>query len=181
MQYFGWMYIFTCGVMPSSPHFMGEPNLNAEGDFLVRESIGLNYTVGVLLLLVFAASMAMGDYGWSHYMSALALLLIPAALYLAKGRRNAVSIRINKSGFYCGGKLVTDWVNFFDATITEDAVPGSFQDHFFLFIRYYKASQAGLYARKIRLSNTQDKSEEEIIAAIRFYSKVSREMVDLSK
>jgi hypothetical protein len=38
-------------------------------------------------------------------------------------------------------------------------------------IKYYKDGEPGYYGRKIRLTDTQDKSEEEIIAAVKFYYK----------
>jgi hypothetical protein len=38
-------------------------------------------------------------------------------------------------------------------------------------IKYYKEGFPGYYGRKIRLTNTQDKSEEEIVTAITFYFK----------
>ena len=38
-----------------------------------------------------------------------------------------------------------------------------------MMIRYYKSGEDGYFGRKIPFTDTQDKSEEEIIAAIKFY------------
>lgn len=42
-------------------------------------------------------------------------------------------------------------------------------DKFSLYIQYYKNDQPGCFGRKIPLTNTPDKPEEEIMAAVRFY------------
>ena len=148
---------------------------NAEADFLVKESKGFNYFIGILLLIIFVVAIALGDYGWSNYLSAMALFLIPAAFFIAKARGNAVRIKINKSGFYYNGALITSWDRFIDARLTQDLVPGSIKDNFIILIRYYGHDPAEAYWSKIPLSNTQDKADEEIIAAIDFYYKASRE------
>lgn len=43
-------------------------------------------------------------------------------------------------------------------------------------IKYSKEGQSGYYGRKIPLTDTQDKAEEEIIAAIKFYHTHSKLM-----
>lgn len=159
---------------------MKETNLNAKSDFLVRESVGFNYFIGILLLIIFIAAIALGDYGWGNYLSALMLFLLPAAFFIAKARGNAVRIKINKTGFYHNGVLITTWDRFIDARLTEELVPGSIQDNFIILIRYYGNDYIQAFWSKIPLSNTQDKADEEIIAAIDFYYKASRQTSDTS-
>ena len=146
--------------------------LNANEDFLVKESMAVNYVAGIFLLAVFVISFAVGDYGWGPFLSATAILLIPAAFYLARAGRNAIIIRINKTGFFYAGTLVTNWKNYVDAVISQDEIVGSIQDNFALLIRYYGDEEL-IYTMKIPLSNTQDKAEEEIIEAIAFYYEAS--------
>ncbi|MDQ3683185.1 MAG: hypothetical protein M3352_08955 [Bacteroidota bacterium] len=144
---------------------MSQAKLNVEEDFLVKESVTFNYVAGIILLTVFIVSMAAGDYGWANYLSALAILLIPGAFFIARARRNTTSIKINKHGFYFAGKLITSWENFFDAVLSQEEKLGSIQDNFIILIRYYGSDKTVLYSLKIPLSNTQDKAEEEIINA----------------
>jgi hypothetical protein len=42
-----------------------------------------------------------------------------------------------------------------------------------LYIDFYIDGQAGYYRRKMKLPNTSDKSEEEILEAIRYFCKFS--------
>ena len=159
---------------------MRSSQLHAEGDFLVRESRSINFMAGGIMLIVFAVSMSFGDYGWSNYLYALCLFLIPGAIAIGKGRRNAIVMTINKTGFYHAGKLVSDWNLFYDAVVQHKLVPGSYNDNFVLDIRFYSPDHTLLYTYSIRLTNNQDKSEEEIIAAIHFYYNASKAQPSVS-
>jgi len=147
--------------------------LNAEEDFLVKESPEINFIAGSILLFVFIVSYLVMDDGWSNYFAALVLFLLPAAFFIARGKSSHVIMKINKTGFYYHGNLVTRWPYFMDAQVYEELVPGSIRDNFILMIRYYAENLSVYYTLKIPLSNTQDKAEEEIIAAIDFYYKAS--------
>ncbi|HZF63536.1 MAG TPA: hypothetical protein VEZ55_03575, partial [Chitinophagaceae bacterium] len=91
--------------------------------------------------------------------------------------RNATIIKINRSGFYYAGQLVTDWKLFYDAVVQDKMAVGSYRDNFILDIRYYSTDRSLLYTQSIPLTNTQDKAEEDIIEAIRFYYAASRPSV----
>jgi len=85
-------------------------------------------------------------------------------------------MKINREGIYYYGQLLTDWDNFISwEFIDELPIPSygtdAVNDQLFLMIKYYKDNLPGYYGRKIRLTNTQDKSEEEIVGAIKFYFK----------
>lgn len=107
-------------------------------------------------------------------MFGLCLFLIPGAIAIAKGRRNAILITINKTGFYYGGKLITDWKLFCDATVYDRRAPGKYKDNFVMDLRYYSRDYNLIYTLNIPLTNNQDKAEEEIIEAITFCSTQSR-------
>jgi hypothetical protein len=86
---------------------------------------------------------------------------------------NKIIMTINKKGFYYLDELVTNWHNFIDAFVTQDEenrrIPYDVTDRFMLVIRYGKIGHTGFFIRKILMTATMDKSEEEIVAAIKFY------------
>lgn len=146
-----------------------QPRLSPDGEFLVKDSISTNLIIGSILLTVFLLSMSMGDYGWPNYLDALGLFLIPGAIAIARSRRNATIIRINKSGLFYGEKLVSGWSHFCDAHLIDDPPVGSFNDHYFLDFRYYSPDQSLIYTKRIPLTNTQDKDIGDVMKAIKFY------------
>lgn len=154
---------------------MTQPKLHKDADFHVKESSAINFLAGGIMLAVFFASMAFGDYGWRDYMFALCFFLIPGAFAIARGRRNATVMTINKTGFYYGGKHIADWGLFCDAAVYDRRAPGRYSDHFVLDFRYYSSDYALIYTLSVPLTNNQDKAEEEIIEAITFYHACSRE------
>jgi hypothetical protein len=86
---------------------------------------------------------------------------------------------INRNGFFYYGTLITSWGNFISARFHDDIpLPSNnsvaVSDKFYLVLRYYKDGRQEIYERRIRFTNTQNKSEEEILAAIRFYYKNSQ-------
>ena len=91
---------------------------------------------------------------------------------------------INKTGFYYLGKLVTGWKNFIDASVTQDEenrrIPYDITDRFILLVRYYKEGEPGYFGRKFLMTAAMDKSEEDIIAAIKFYYEKASEPVEVS-
>ena len=150
---------------------ISEENFNADGEFHVKESKGCNLSMGIILLvlssLIIIADIS-GNLG-GPFIKVFYLLLIPAVLFIRRGSANQTVITINKKGFFYGGQLLTSWDNFIDAAVTQEEKLLMIQDNFLLFIKYYKEGSPGYFGRKIPLTNTQDKAEEEIIAAIRFY------------
>ncbi|ANE51935.1 hypothetical protein [Flavisolibacter tropicus] len=155
---------------------MNELELTAEGEFVVRESKITNFIFGGAMLAVFFVSLFFGDYGWGNYLMGACIFLIPGAIAIAKGRRNTTIIRINKTGVYYAGRLVTDWNRFYDAVVRDKMQAGSYNDNFVLDLRYYAFDYSLLCTESIPLTNTQDKGEEEIIEAISFYKNLSKEL-----
>jgi hypothetical protein len=154
---------------------VSEDQFNAESDFVVKESMNMNVFTG-LLFLVFSLI----TFPTSVIMGGVALFIAIGAF--VRSAKDTTIIRINKKGFYYYGRLITDWEHFIsDQFIDELPLPQGndpgLNDRFFLFIKYYKEGELGYFGRKIRLTDSQDKSEEEIIAAVKFYYKKSREMV----
>jgi hypothetical protein len=147
------------------------PKVDPSEEFLVRQSTPVNYITGFLLILVFGTSLWGKDLGWVIYLKSLSLLLIPGAFLVAAGRRKAVLIKVNTVGIYFREELVTDWDHFSDAILFQDPEPGAINDRFFIMVKYTKGESLDLFGRKIPMLNTQDKADEEIIAAIqKFYN-----------
>ena len=136
-------------------------------EFLVRESRWGNYILGSLMILVFLISWWMGDYGWGMEMNIIVMFLIPAGFLFMRGRKNATLIRINSNGFFYRERLVTDWQHFADIKLCEEERGWRIDDHFYLMVRYTKPGTDDLFGRKIKMSNTQDKADEEIILAVK--------------
>jgi hypothetical protein len=95
---------------------------------------------------------------------------------LVASRKSQTIMTINKNGFFYYGSLLTNWSNFVSAEFLDEmptlsSTSSGLSDKFSLYIKYYRDDKPGCFGRKIPLTNTQDKSEEEIIAAIRFYSR----------
>jgi len=102
---------------------------------------------------------------------------------LVRSAKNQTVIIVNKTGFFHYGDLVTNWANFVSVDFV-DEVPvfssksAGLSDKFSLIMKYYKDDRPECFACKIPLTNTQDKSEEEIIAAIRFYHRNAKKTAE---
>jgi hypothetical protein len=137
--------------------------------FIVSQSKGINIFVALAFFGLFISSFFNNDptvkgggFRWAY------LALIPAILFFIRGIYTKEIIRISRQGIFYLGELVTKWENFVDARIDQDEILLSIQDNFVLFIRYKEGDR--LFQTKIPLRNTYNKAEEEIIAAIRFFS-----------
>ncbi len=146
---------------------ISEDQFQAEGDFVVKESKTMRLVIGLLLL---AISIYMIK---SSVVIGIVIAIAAIASFIAS-TKDRVIMTISKRGFFYYGSLLTNWKNFVSAEFIDEAPTISssstgFSDKFSLFIKYHKDDQPGCFGRKIPLTNTQDKSEEEILAAIRFY------------
>jgi hypothetical protein len=154
---------------------MAKTNLDINSDFIVGEEKILNYILAILCFALFmygAIDAARRHFIHIDYQSFFfALALIPAYFFLKKARSKRVFIRINKKGIYNDEKLVTGWANLLKAYIAEKERKGIYdiQDHFFLALDYKKDGSNGVVKKKIPLTNTQNKSEEEILEAVKFF------------
>jgi hypothetical protein len=140
---------------------ISDDQFNLESDFVVKESKNMNLIIGIFFLVFSLATFQM-----SVLMGCLTLFF--AVGTLARSAKNITVMTINKTGFYHYGELITDWDHF----ISEEFIDGLSrrgQDQCFLLIKYYKDGESGYFGRKIPFTDTQDKSEEEIMAAIKFY------------
>jgi hypothetical protein len=147
--------------------------LNKDGEFVVGEEKVLNYILALLFFGLFMYGLidAMLDqFKKMTYLNALfALALLPAIFSFKKARSKRVYIRVNKKGIFQDERLLTNWPNFLNAYITQKEVVLSIQDNFLLVVEYRKDGFDKGFRKKIALTNTQNKSEEDVLEAIKFF------------
>ncbi|RYY95039.1 MAG: hypothetical protein EOO11_16665 [Chitinophagaceae bacterium] len=143
---------------------MASAPTHTEEEFVVRESRVLNWLIMLSFGFIFIA-LVFNFLGW------LAPLLFgpPLIVFLLRRKGGGTVFRINAHGLYYYGKLITDWDHFVSARVVEEDQTGKFSDSFYLHLHYTR-DDGNVYKRRFPLSNTQDKAEEEIIAAIRKFS-----------
>lgn len=156
--------------------------LSNDSNFVVKESRTVNLVFGILLLILSAIILYHIAFDYHRdqmmrYKKMLSLSLVPALFFMLRAYMRRELFLINKSGIYRCNALVTNWNNFIKANITQEAITGSYQDNFVLIIEFYKKNEEGYFVRKMKLPNTMDKSEEEILEAIRYFSQFSNRYV----
>jgi len=130
----------------------------------------LNYFIAALFFVIFIFGLVDGISTNSTALTvgSFAVLII-AILYFIKARSKRIHIRINKKGLYHDEKLVTDWAHFLNATISQKERVWSIQDNFILVVEYLKDHSKKGFRRSIPLTNTQNQSEEDVLAAVKFF------------
>ena len=159
---------------------MGKSQLTKDSQFIVEEEKILNYILAILCFALFLYGIidAIGRHfkNIDYQSFVFALALAPAYFFFKKARSKRIFIRINKNGIYQDGKLVTGWPNLLNAQIAQKEKTGFYniQDNFLLILEYRKDSGMEILRSKIPLTNTQNKSEEEVLEAVRFFWKEYR-------
>jgi hypothetical protein len=156
---------------------MGKAPLTRDSQFIVGEEKILIYIIGILFLALFgygvfdAANRKFVNIDFQSYVFALAI--IPAVYCFRRARSGKIYIRVNIKGIYEQERLVTDWPNLIRVALTQREKKRiiEIQDNFQLVVEYRKAGSQQMIRRKINLTNTQNKSEEDVLAAIRFFWK----------
>jgi hypothetical protein len=153
---------------------ISEDKFQADADFVVKESKQMRRLIGGFFFVL--SLFMLKDFLW---MGLIVGSIGIGALIVSM--RNETVMVINRNGFFYYGQLLTNWTNFVSAEFLDELpvqMSGSagLSDQFFLYLKYYKDDKPGCFALKIPLTNTQDKSEEEVLAAIRFYYRNSTVM-----
>ena len=100
------------------------------------------------------------------------LACMPLFLMLFWKRSKKVIISINQQGIFSHGKLVTDWYHFQNVEIKQLPLRiGQINDNVVMIIRFLNEERNMLYEQKLKLSNTLNKSEEQMLRAIEFFKK----------
>lgn len=172
--------------MPIYFQKISDKNFDPDGEFRVRDSKGCNMIIGILFLIAFALIIYIDRFNTNHFSvyQLLYLSILPAAYMIKRSIVNKTIMTIDKTGFYYFGEQVTNWKNFIDASVSQDEenrrIPYDVTDRFVLLVRYFKEGEPGYFGRKFLMTAVMDKSEEEIIAAIKFYYDEARKPIDVS-
>ena len=160
---------------------MTEPNieLDKDGNFVVGESTLLNYLTIVICFAIFIGVLITRNFErenshvffWFIYLG----ILMPAIISISKLKRNRSIIIINGNGIYYHNNLVTDWTNFSNAYIAEETPTVStysagLSDKFRIMIVYFDPNKSANYIYKMEMTESQNRSEEQIMSAIQFFS-----------
>jgi hypothetical protein len=148
---------------------MSTYRFNAEEDFIVRQSATMNVVCGVAMLSVFVATLISAKFSVEGMMMSALLFVTTGVFFIIRGLKKQELLKINWTGVYQHGALVCRWRDFHKAWLTQKEVTMSIKDNFVIMFQYNSADQTKLYTRTIRMLNTQDKADDEVIAAIRFY------------
>jgi hypothetical protein len=153
---------------------MDENDLSKKNSFKVTESKLINYVASMAFFIMFSIAVASGNINFAQrfYISIVLIIVLlgSAVAFLAKALSNKIIIEINESGIYYYADLITSWEKYISSKVTQEEILGSLKDNFVLLIEYYKVAVGTNYICKISLTNTQNKSEEDIIAAINNYA-----------
>ncbi|MGH2553903.1 MAG: hypothetical protein ACRDEB_09305 [Chitinophagaceae bacterium] len=149
--------------------------LNKDNEFLVGEEKIINYVLAFLCLALFvygvidAVKRRFINIDYQSFVFAFAL--IPAWLFFKKARSTRIYIRINKFGIYQDEHLVTGWSQLLKAYLDQKEKKGliNLQDNFLLVLEFRKKDTTQVVRSKLPLTNTQNKSEEEVLQAVNFF------------
>jgi len=153
---------------------MENQELTIDSVFEVGEMKWLDLSIGLFFSILFIFTLNIdSNQIQSHFKVFFRAASIPfylAVFFIVKAFLKKPSIQIDKTGFYHGSVLVTNWDNFISAELTQKEITGSITDNFIIIMDYYKTGEDGYFQREIALTNTQNKSEEEVLGAIKFFS-----------
>ncbi len=148
--------------------------LTPNSEFIVADSTIINLLVAAFFFLMPISSLWY-DAGSSLLDIFMLLGFVPGVIFLVKAFKKRAAISVNKNGISFFNTSVTDWKHFKGAAAKQMPLGiGRISDNVILTVEYYKDSTVhGFYKKTIPLTNTQNKSEEEIIAAIEFFYRLS--------
>jgi hypothetical protein len=164
---------------------MGKTPLTKETEFVVGEEKVLNYVMGCIFLALFLYGLIdpiKHRFKNIDYQSIIFTLALAAAIYCFKrAQTKRVYIRVNKTGVYQDEKLVTGWSGLIKVYISQQEKTKliNLLDNFILVLEYRKDHIKEGFRRKIPLTNTQNKSEEEVLEAVQFFWSVYKNDVSM--
>lgn len=154
---------------------MTKISLHRNTEFIVGEEKVLNYVMAFLFLALFLYGLADAiarKFTNIDYQSLIfTIALLPAVIFFKKARSKRIFIRINKKGIYRDERLLTDWDHFIRAYLDQEQKVVSIKDNFVLVVEYKKGNAGDAFRQKIPLTNTQNQSEEDVLAAVNFFER----------
>jgi hypothetical protein len=155
---------------------MGKIPLTKDSEFVVGEEKVLNYILAALFFALFLYGVidALRHFKNIDYQSyVFALALAPAIYCFRRAHNKRIYIRVNKTGIYQDEQLITDWSNLLKVFVTQKEKKGIYDisDNFILVVEYRKDGLPQGFRSKLPLTNTQNKSDEEVLEAVKFFWK----------
>lgn len=159
---------------------MGKTPLTKDSQFTVGEERIINYVMAIFFFLLFAYGLfdaIRRHFIHIDYQSIIfAVAILPAIYCIRRAKSPRVYIRVNKTGIYQDEKLVTKWADLLNAFVTQKEKKRiiEIQDNFLLVVEYRDSKDPKVGRRKkIPLTNTQNKSDEDIMEAIHFFRRLN--------
>lgn len=143
--------------------------LTEESEFTVKESTLIDLLVAAVFFCMVASSVTYNS-GSKVFDRLMLFGLVPGIIFTIKAFVKTTAITVNKKGIWFANQPVTDWQNFISAKVNQlEMLTGRWEDRNELAVEYFKGTEGDVYKKSIMLVSTQNKSEEEIIAAITFF------------
>jgi len=143
--------------------------LNPDTEFTVTEATLVDLLIALVFICMFVSAVLYGS-GNRALDRVMYLSLFPGIGFAIRAFIKKAAILVNKKGIWFAGQPVTDWNNFIAAKINQlEMRSGGWEDRNELAVEYYKGTEGDVYKKTIALLSTQNKSGEEIIAAIEYF------------
>jgi hypothetical protein len=158
--------------------------LDEDGSFTVKEFTALNVVAAIIFYIMFFYGLfnttLVSNEQNDLYDKMLWFALAPAIYFTLKAKSKRVYIRISNEGVYINDYFLSDWPHFVSAEYTQNQEAGDLRDKFVLIINYYRDNE-GYYVKEVPLTNTQNKAEEEVIAAINHFYSLHKEHMAITE
>ena len=142
----------------------------AKSELVVRNSVVVLAITAIVFMLmlvsIFKYNTSLGDTGFI-----IVGALAPIVFYFIFTKTKKAIIRINNKGIFYHEQMVTSWPYFISAKT--DQLPlglGDPRDRVVLIIEYYDERKANIITQQLRLHNTLNKSEEQMLAIMEYFS-----------
>ena len=145
--------------------------------FEVRQSRKLLFLISAILFAILIGFMNTVPVGQRSFLPIFLFLTAMCVAAFIGGLQNSTIIRVDCSGIYYRKNLVCDWNRFESAFLGHEFYQTgrslAVHERYYIIVYYFNQDNQR-YQLKINMSETQDKSEEEIMSAIEGFSKKYR-------
>ncbi len=142
---------------------------NEPKELVVTESITLLILVAIFFFTIFWYFITYNLDG-NIIAYVLWMACMPLFLMVFWKRSKKAIININQQGIFSHGRLVTDWYHFQSVEIKQMPLRiGQINDNVVMIIRFLNVERNTVFEQKLKLSNTLNKSEEQMLKAIDYF------------
>ncbi|RYE53814.1 MAG: hypothetical protein EOP48_13595 [Sphingobacteriales bacterium] len=145
--------------------------------FEVRQSRKLLFLISAILFAILIGFLNTVSVGLNNFLPVFIFLTAMCVAAFIGGLHNSTIIRVDYSGFYYRKTLICDWKSFESAFLGHEFYQSgrslAVHERYYIIVYYYNQDNQR-YQLKINMSETQDKSEEEIMCAIEEFARKYR-------